>query len=183
MANTSTRNSFLQRLIGAAALDAAIYEDVENDRAATAQALIVVLVSSIALGAGAQGSRVPRISTLATFSAVALVIWAAWALLTFELGARLMPGRRTHSNTGEVLRTTGFAAAPGLFAVFGLFPGVTASAMMVSVLWMLAAMVVAVRHALDYEHLSRAVAVCALGLVLATAMALLLGLTFGPAVA
>src|SRR5258708_7179678 len=41
-------NMFLQRLIGAAALDAAIYEEVEDDQTATGQAMAVVLLSSIA---------------------------------------------------------------------------------------------------------------------------------------
>ena len=41
MASTTATNSFLQRLIGAMALDAAIYEDVEADRTATGQALLL----------------------------------------------------------------------------------------------------------------------------------------------
>ena len=44
-----------------------------------------------------------------------------------------------------------------------------------------AAMVVAVRQALDYEHTSRAIAVCVLGLVLALALTVVLGVLFGPA--
>jgi hypothetical protein len=47
---------------------------------------------------------------------------------------------------------------------------------------MLAAMVVAVRQALDFTSTARAVAVCALGWVLALAIALTLGLFFGPTV-
>ena len=38
MATTTDGNSFLQRLVGAAALDSAIYEEVEADRGATGQA-------------------------------------------------------------------------------------------------------------------------------------------------
>ena len=41
MATTTAANSFLQRLIGAVSLDAAIYEEVEADRTATGQALAV----------------------------------------------------------------------------------------------------------------------------------------------
>jgi predicted MFS family arabinose efflux permease len=46
---------------------------------------------------------------------------------------------------------------------------------------MLAAMVVAVRQALDYQHTSRAIAVCVIGWLLAGAMAVAIGLFFGPA--
>ena len=45
---THRTNNFIQRLIGAAALDVAIYEEVEADRTATGQAVVVVLLSSVA---------------------------------------------------------------------------------------------------------------------------------------
>ena len=48
-------NTYLQRLIGAAALDAAIYEEVEADQAATIQACTTVVISSLAAGIGARG--------------------------------------------------------------------------------------------------------------------------------
>jgi len=179
---TSPQTSYFQRLFGAAALDSAIYEEVEADRRSTTQAFGTVLLASIAFGVGAQGPRWPSLANVSLFTAAALLLWASWALLIFEVGARILPGRRTHSSTGEVLPTTGFAAAPGLFAVFGLFPGVTRSALAVTVLWMIAAMVVAVRHALDYERIGRAVAVCVLGFVLAATMAVVFGVVFGPSV-
>jgi predicted MFS family arabinose efflux permease len=50
-----------------------------------------------------------------------------------------------------------------------------------SAVWMLAAMIVAVRQALDYQHTSRAIAVCVLGWTLIVAIAVVLGLFFGPA--
>ena len=47
---------------------------------------------------------------------------------------------------------------------------------------MLAAMVVAVRQALDYESIGRALAVCFLGWLLALVIAVGLGMVFGPTV-
>ena len=55
MATTTATNSFVQRLIGALALDVAIYEEVEADASATTQAFAVVLLSSLAAGLGAKG--------------------------------------------------------------------------------------------------------------------------------
>ncbi len=55
MATLTGKNSFLQRLIGALALDVAIYEEVEGDRGATTQAFAVVVLSSLAAGIGARG--------------------------------------------------------------------------------------------------------------------------------
>jgi len=181
MATTIRANTFLQRLIGAAALDTAIYEEVESDPGATAQAMAVVVLSSIAMGIGARGLG-GNIETIAIFGVIALVSWAAWALLMFEVGVRLLPGRQTRSNPYELLRTIGFAATPGFAAVLASVPGVTVPVLVGTWVWMLAAMVVAVRQALDYETIGRALAVCALGWLLALAIAVGLGMAFGPTV-
>ena len=173
-------NTFLQRLVGAAALDAAIYEEVEADERATIQAAATVLLSSVAAGIGAIGFGGPLMANVAFASTVALLAWAAWALVTFEIGVRIMPQPQTRSNVGELLRTIGFATAPGCLRVLGALPGVTIPVFVVTSVWMLAAMVVAVRQALDYESTARAVAVCVLGWVLATTIAVVLGLAFGP---
>lgn len=174
-------NTFLQRLIGAAALDAAIYEEVESDPDATAQAMTVVVLSAVAMGIGAHGLGGGP-SSIAVFGVIALVTWAAWALLMFEIGVRILPTRETRSNPYELLRTIGFAATPGLCAVLAAVPGVTVPVLVGSWVWMLLAMIVAVRQALDFRSTARAVAVCVLGWALALTMAIGLGLIFGPTV-
>jgi hypothetical protein len=176
----SAANSYLQRLVGAAALDAVIYEEVEVDRRATGQAALTVLLSSVATGIGAIGLGRDAVETVAFASTVALLSWAAWALLIFEIGSRVMPEIDTDVNVDELLRTIGFASAPGMLRVFGIVPAVTVPVFAVTAIWMLAAMIVAVRHALDYRSTTRAVAVCLLGWVLATMIAVVLGLVFGP---
>ena len=180
--DVTTPNTFLQRLIGAVSLDAAIYEEVEADRGATGQALAVVVLSSLAAGIGARGLGGTSLANIAFISVVTLLAWAAWALLTFEIGGRLMPEPQTRVDVGELLRTIGFAATPGLLRVFGVLPGVTIPAFAVTAVWMLAAMVVAVRQALDYTSTGRAIAVCVLGWALALAFAVGIGLLFGPTV-
>jgi hypothetical protein len=180
--STTATNSFLQRLIGAAALDTAIYEEVEADRGATAQACAVIVLSSLAAGIGARGVSDITVTSIVFFSTLALIAWAAWALVTFEIGTRLMPERQTSADVGELMRTIGFAATPGLLRVFGVIPGVTIPAFVVSAIWMLMAMVVAVRQALDYTSTARAVAVCCVGWILALTVAIGLGLAFGPTV-
>jgi hypothetical protein len=181
MATTVRPNTFLQRLIGAAALDAAIYEEVEADAGATAQAMSVVVLASIAMGIGAHGLG-GNASAIAVFGVIALLSWAAWALLMFEVGARILPGRNTRSSPYELLRTVGFAATPGFAAVLAVLPGVAVPVLVGTWVWMLLAMIVAVRQALDYETTRHAVAVCVLGWVLATCIAFGLGMVFGPTV-
>jgi hypothetical protein len=174
--------TFLQRLIGAAALRAETYEEVEADRGATRQAVLVVVSSSAAAGLGAREFGAGDAGDVVFFATVALMAWVAWAFVVYELGARILPGARTRTDVGELLRTTGFATAPGLIRVVGMVPGLTIPSFAVAALWMLAAMIIAVRQALDYTSTPRAVAVCVLGWVLAIALGILFGVLFGPSV-
>ena len=121
-------------------------------------------------------------TSIAFFGVVALLSWATWALVMFEIGSRLMPAPETRTSPGELLRTLGFAATPGLASLLGVVPQVTTRVFVLVWVWMLLAMVVAVRQALDYRSTAKAVAVCVLGGVLAAAMAVVLGILFGPTV-
>jgi hypothetical protein len=182
MATATTTTPFVMRLIGALALDPVTYEEVEADRSATGQALLVVVLSSVGAGIGARGLGSGTPQSMVFISALSLISWAAWALLTYQIGVRLMPEPETRSDVGELLRTIGFAAAPGMLRIFGVVPGATVPAFAITALWMLAAMIVAVRQALDYKSTARAVAVCAVGWALAIAIAVGLGLVFSPTV-
>jgi hypothetical protein len=177
--STASTNTFLQRLIGAAALDSAIYEEVEADPAAGLQAAIVVVLSSLAAGVGARGFSQNTPANMFMISILALMAWACWAMLTYEIGGRLLPEPQTAVDIGQLMRTIGFAATPGLLRVFGFIPGVAVPAFVISSIWMLLAMVVGVRQALDYTGTGRAVAVCVIGWLLAGAMVVVLSLLFG----
>jgi hypothetical protein len=176
------RSAFLQRLIGAAFLRGEAYEDVEADRHASRQALGVVLCSSVAAGLGARGFGAGDAGDVVFFAAVALMTWVAWASVVYQIGAHILPGARTRADVGELLRTTGFATAPGLIRIVGIVPGLTIPIFAIAALWMLAAMVVAVRQALDYTSTFRALVVCGVGWALAIALAVLFGVLFGPEV-
>ena len=169
---------YLRRLIGAIALDAGAYEDVEADEGATTHAGVTVVLSCAAAAVGGYrfaGSP----GAVLLFAAVALLAWASWSLLTFEVGARILTGRRTHADVGELLRTLGFAASPGLLLALGAFPGMAPGVFVMVALWMLVAMVVAVRQALDYTSTGRAIAVCVIGWLLAIAVGLAGGFLVG----
>ena len=177
--------TFPHRLLGASVLDVDTYEEVEADRGATAQALVVVLASSLAGGIGSTGfsaSGAPLVPGVIFWSAVTLMAWAAWALLVFEIGGRLLPEPETRVDVGELLRTIGFSSAPGMLRVFGVVPMLALPVFALTTLWMLVAMIVAVRQALDYQSTARAIGVCALGLAFAVLIAFALGFFFGPTV-
>ena len=149
------------RMIGAARLDAGTYEEVEADSGATGQATLVVVLSSLCIAIGAQlYSGVGGVLGVLVFR---LVAWWIWAVVTWLVGTRLLPGPATQADVGQLLRTLGFASAPGIAGILGVVPGLQGVVPMVVSLWMLAAMVVAVRQALDYDSTGRAVAVVVVG--------------------
>ncbi len=149
------------RIIRAAKLDAELYEEVEADRGATGQAMAVVVMSAVAAGFGALGSG--GLVGIVSGTLVALVGWCIWAFLTYFIGTRLLPEPQTKADYGELLRTIGFASAPGMIRVFGVLPGFGPFLFSAAGIWMLVAMVIAVRQALDYTSTPRAVGVCLIG--------------------
>ncbi len=156
-------STFTERMIGAAVLDVPTYEEVEADTTATTQAMGVVLLSSLAQGiAGAtQGGGIGFV-----WGAMgALIGWFIWAFVVFIIGTKLLPEPQTRSDLDELLRTTGFSASPGLLRVLGVIPLIGGLITFAVSIWMLVAMIIAVRQALDYQSTGRAVGVCLIGWV------------------
>ena len=149
------------RLFRAAKLDVQLYEEVEADRDATVQAMIVVVLAALAAGIGSLGSG--SVMGIVTGTIVALVSWLILVFLTYLIGTRLLPEAQTNADYRELLRTVGFASAPGVIRVFGIVPLLAAPLFLVAGIWMLVAMVIAVRQALDYTSTLRSVAVCVIG--------------------
>lgn len=155
--------SFTQRMIGAAKLDIHTYEEVEADRGATGQAMAVVVLSSLAAGIGYFGRA--GVTGLIFGAVVALLGWFLWAFLTYLIGTKFLPEPQTRSDMGELLRTIGFASSPGLLRVLGVVPGIGPLISFAVGIWMLIAVVIAVRQALDYRSTGRAVLVCVIGFI------------------
>ena len=170
--------SFPERMIGAAKLNVGIYEEVEADGTATRQAMGVVLLSSVAAGIGALSLGTGVIAS----AVAALLSWVIWAFLTYIIGTRLFPEPQTQADMGQLMRTLGFAQSPGVLRVFGGIPGIGPLVLGVVSVWMLVAMVIAVRQALDYTSTWRAAAVCIVAwLAVIIPAVLLLGLMGAPA--
>ena len=172
---------YFRRLAGALTLDSSAYEDVEADGRATTHAALTVVLSSVAAGVGLHAFGGSYVS-IAPLSVFALMAWASWSLLTFEVGARLLPGAKTRTDVGELLRTLGFATSPALLLFTANLPGLAVPVFVVIALWMLAAMIIAVRQALDYTSTLRAVSVCVVGWLLTIAVLAVGSLLFAPRV-
>ncbi|MEE2790381.1 MAG: hypothetical protein VX453_01980 [Acidobacteriota bacterium] len=166
--------SFTERIIGAAKLDVHVFEEVEADSGATGQAAGVVLLTSLAGGIGSVGLGAGGFGLFIIGAIAALIGWVTWAFTTYIIGTRLLPEPQTRADVGELMRTLGFAQAPGLLRIFGGLPGVGPLVLSITQIWLLVAMVVAIRQALDYHSTFRAVGVCLVGWVLATAIGVVL---------
>jgi hypothetical protein len=164
--------NFSNRIIRAAKLDVDLYEEVEADKSALGQAMGVVILSSIAAGIGSI-TRTGLLGMLVVV-VVALIGWYIWAYLTYFIGTKLLPEPQTKADHGELLRTIGFSSSPGLIRVLGIIPGLQGIVFPIAAVWMLVAMIIAVRQALDYTSTLRAIGVCAIGWVIQIAIFMLL---------
>jgi hypothetical protein len=172
-------NIFTDRMIRAAKLDVNLYEEVEADKDTMRQAMGVVVLASLAAGVGSIGTLGLGGILLGTLAA--LGGWYIWAWLTYFIGTRFLAEPQTEADLGQLLRTTGFSSSPGLIRVLGIIPGLGTVVFAVASIWMLVAMVIAVRQALDYTSTFRAVGVCVIGWIIQTViLVLLFSLLGGP---
>jgi hypothetical protein len=163
---------FGERLIGAARLDVAVYEEVEADTDATAQAALVVC---LAAAAGAVGSAQTGVAAVAGATATQLIGWLLWSGITFLIGDKLLGGTATW---GELKRTIGFAQAPGILSMLRILPAMGPRIEVFVRLWVLVAVIVAIRQALDFDT-GRAVLTAVLGFVAYVGLALAIAMLTG----
>ncbi len=137
------RRSLVDRAIGAARLDIPTYEEVESDRTATGQAAVVVAVAAVCSAIGSIGE-----GTNGVIGALigGIIGWLIWSGVTYLIGTMLFGGT---ADWGELLRTLGFAQAPGVFYVLGIIPFLGVLVKLVVAIWVLVAGIIAIRQALD----------------------------------
>ena len=146
-----------RRMLGAARLSPATFEEVEDDSGATTQAMVVVVMVAVFTGIAIFLSGYASF-----FDAVidgvfrGILNWAVWALVTLIVGTTILKGPDTDADWGELARVTGFAQTPGLLNIFTFIYAVEIYVWAAAFLWQFAAMVVAVRQALDYTSIWRA---------------------------
>jgi hypothetical protein len=139
-----TRSPFARRLVGAATFSVSIYEEVEADRTATGQAAGVVGLVALASAVGAlelgPGGLIAGVLG-------AYLGWALWSATCYLVGVRIFGGT---ADWGELLRTIGFAQVPGVLLALRILPGAGTVLYLLVLLWMIGAVLVAIRQALDF---------------------------------
>lgn len=157
----------VNRMLRAARLDPRVFSELERDRNATSQALVVVIIVSIANGVGQFISYMLDLQVVTGFTsliggiAASLLGWIVWSFVTYNIGTRLMRGRAT---PGELLRCIGFAYTPNILGFFGFIPCLGWLAVLIGLLWTMVAVIVALREALDFSS-AQAIATAFLGFV------------------
>ena len=154
----------MNRIIRASKLDVYLYEEVEADTGATVQAMGVVVMSSVAAGIGSITQA--GLGGILMGTILALLGWVVWAYLTYFIGTKILPEPQTRTNPTELLRTIGFSSSPGLIRIAGIIPGLAGIVFIGASIWMMVAMVIAVRQALDYKSTFRAIGVCVIGWII-----------------
>jgi hypothetical protein len=149
----------VDRMMRAARLDERLYEEVENDRSATAQAAIVVVATSLAGGIGAIVNG--GLGGLVFGVVFGLLGWVGYAYIAYFIGTRLLAVPGTTADWGEVARPLGFANSPGVLLILGVIPILGALIALIVGLWILVTTVVALRAALDFST-GRAIVVAVL---------------------
>ena len=164
--------TFVDRLIGAAKLDVMTYEEVEANPNLTAQAGLVVVLAAVAAAIGGfDGGSSHMLSGILG----AFLRWLVWAAITYVIGDKVLGGT---ASWGELLRTLGFAQAPGLLAVIGVFGPLSGITEVVVSLWLLVAGIVAIRQALDFGT-GKAILTAVLGWLAAMAVAIAVAIVIG----
>ena len=172
----------LGRMLGAARLNVQTYEDVEHDSGATLQALLVVVLVSIASVVGQLiGGTDAGVGWIIVSGVIrGVVSWALWALFAWLIGATLLKTAQTEANWGQLARCTGFAQTPGILNVFFFIPILGTIIYLVALVWTITCMIVAVRQSLDYTSSLRAFFVILLALIPVFILnAIVFGLTGG----
>ena len=158
-----------QRMIKAAMFDTATYEEIEADRGALDQAIVVVILVTFC---GIIGGMLSAL--LAGFGVWAVVFgllagltfgvarWALWVTALYVVGGLILHTTDTQTSWTELARVVGFAYTPGLLSIFSFVPSVGNFFFWAGFFWTIATVVVAVRQSLDFESTPRAIGVVVL---------------------
>ena len=175
-------NSMINRMVRACKLESQLYEEVEADKSATSQAVLVVVLVSVIAGLGTFISAL--ISHVNIGGVIwglvggiigALLGWLIWSFLTWILGTTILKGKNTSATYGEMLRTIGFANTPNIFRFFSFIPFIGPIIALAAFIWSLIAGVIAVRQALDIST-GRAIAVTIVGWIVYIIIAIVIGI-------
>jgi len=171
----------INRVVRAAMLDVNLYEEVEADTSLTQEALMVVILVSIAGGIGSflagifSGSIGSALLGLILSVVLGVISYYIWAYVTYFVGTELFEGT---ADVGELLRTLGYASGLRVLSILAFIPCLGPLAGLVGAIWALVAGVIAVRQALDFDT-TKAILTVIIGWVIVLIVTILVSVVFG----
>ncbi len=177
--NQRSANSIVERAIRVIKLEPRVFDIIARDPNATQQAAIVVGVVALA---GAVGGAAQGIAGILVGLILAILGWLIFAGMAWFFGTNIFGTPTTVTNWESLLRTLGYAQAPGVLAIFGFIPVFGWIAALIGSIWSIVTAVVAIRETLDFSTW-RAVITPIVAWIATGIVAVILGLLFGVPVA
>ncbi len=164
----------IQRMIGAAMLRSSTYEEIEADKSALPQAIgIVILVTLcgiigeiIASVMGGDVQPVKILGAVLSGSLFGILRWALWVTLILLVGGNMLKTDTTETDWAEIGRVVGFAYTPGVLVLLSFLPGIGSVMWLIAFIWTVVAVVIAIRHTLDFEGTGRAIVVAVITFII-----------------
>ncbi len=147
-------NSMIDRVVRAAKLDTEFYNTVEADTSLTQEALVVVILVSLAgsvgsfvgglIGGNVGSAFIALLGSLVT----GVATYYIWAYVTYFIGTQLF---QATADPGELLRVLGYASGPRALSILSFIPCVGWLLALVGGIWALIAGFIGAREALDLD--------------------------------
>lgn len=138
----------IDRIVRAIRLDWTVFGEIAQDREAMKEAAIIVAIVSFLSAVGSWIANASFASFIIAWLVAILVNWIGWAVITYFVGTALFKGE---TDIPEMMRVLGYANAPHLLGLFGFIHCVGWIFPVVGALLSLAAGVLAIREAMDFD--------------------------------
>jgi hypothetical protein len=175
--------SMIDRMMSAAKLNVDFYNEAERDTSLTQEALLVVVLVSLAGGIGSfiggLFSKEVGIGMTVLGAVVTVVLgvinYYIWSYVTLFVGTKLFKGQ---ADAGEMLRTLGYAYTPRLLSLLSFIPCVGPLLALAGAILSLVASVIAIREALDFDT-TKAILTAIIGWVIILVISMVIGAVIG----
>ena len=156
-------------------LDFSVFKEIEADPNATAEAAIIVAVTSVlsALGPAIRSRTFFRVFVGGLASG--LIGWVVWAAVAYLVGKTLFESRGTFD---KMMRVLGYANAPRFLGILAVIPCVGWLGALAGAIMALVAGVMAISEGLDLET-GQAIVVAVVGWIALAVVTMTVGIALG----
>ncbi|MGD2176484.1 MAG: YIP1 family protein [Anaerolineae bacterium] len=168
-------DTLFNRVVRAAMLDVEFFKQAESDISLNQEALIVVILVSLAGGIGGfiggltGGGFGSALLALIVALIIGVLNYYIWAYVTYFVGTQLF---KADVDPGELLRVLGYASGPQVLSILRFIPCIGALISLAGSIWALVAGFIGTREALDLDTTKTLVTVV-IGWVIVTVIGLI----------